>query len=138
LTKQKSHVATVTELITRVGQGDAAGLESLQETERYLGDGIASLVHGLSPEVVVIGGEITGAWPIVNPIIESRIKSNYIVPPMTFRVRPSSVLRPSLFGAIPIALQHCFGGEGKKTTASFKLPQNAVNATRRIPAHSSK
>jgi len=134
LAKPKNRVRTVTELITLAGQGDGAGLETLQVTARYLGDGIASLVHGLSPEVVVIGGEITGAWPIVGPIIEARIKSNYIVPPISFKVRPSSVLRPSLFGAIPIALQHCFGGGRDNQTNNIKVPQYFLNPARRIPA----
>jgi len=127
-------VRTVTDLITLAGQGDAAGLETLQVTARYLGDGIASLVHGLSPEVVVIGGEITGAWPIIGPIIEASIKSNYIVPPISFKVRPSSVLRPSLFGAIPIALQHCFGGGRNKQPGDIKVPQSSLSVARRIPA----
>jgi predicted NBD/HSP70 family sugar kinase len=101
-------VQTVTELTALAKQGNRAALEALQATARYLGEGIASLVHGLSPEVVVIGGQIAGAWQIISPIIKDCVKSNYIVPPMSFNIRPSSVQRPGLFGAIPIALQHCF------------------------------
>jgi predicted NBD/HSP70 family sugar kinase len=137
LAKSKSRVTTVTELITLAGQGDSAALETLQVTARYLGEGIASLVHGLSPEVVVIGGQITGAWPIIGPIVEGCIKSNYIVPPISFKVRPSSVLRPSLFGGIPIALQHCFGGSGNKQTRSIKVPDTSFSVMRRIPARPS-
>lgn len=134
LTKQKSRVRTVTELIALAGKGDSAALESLQVTAGYLGEGIASLVHGLSPEVVAIGGEITGAWPIIGPLVEGRIKSNYIVPPISFKVRPSSVLRPSLFGAIPIALQHCFGGGRNRQSNGSKAAQTSVNTIRRVPA----
>lgn len=134
LAKPKNQVSTVTELITLAGRGDAAALETLQVTARYLGEGIASLVHGLSPEIVVIGGEITGAWPIIGPIVEACIKSNYIVPPISFKVRPSSVMRPSLFGAIPIALQYCFGGGRNKQTNNSEVPQASISAVRRIPA----
>jgi predicted NBD/HSP70 family sugar kinase len=134
LAKPKNQVSTVTELITLAGRGDAAGLETLQVTARYLGEGIASLVHGLSPEVVVIGGEITGAWPIIGPIVEACIKSNYIVPPISFKVRPSSVMRPSLFGAIPIALQYCFGGGRNKQTNKVEVPHASLSAIRRLPA----
>ena len=134
LGKSKARVRAVTELIALAGRGDAAALETIKVTARYLGEGIASLVHGLSPEVVVIGGEITGAWPIIGPIIEGCIKSNYIVPPISFKVRPSSVLRPSLFGAIPIALQHCFGGGRDKQTNHVKVPQSSVNSGSRTPA----
>jgi predicted NBD/HSP70 family sugar kinase len=127
-------VRAVTELVALAGHGDAAALETIQVTARYLGEGIASLVHGLSPEVVVIGGEITGAWPIVGPIVEACIKSNYIVPPISFKVRPSSVLRPSLFGAIPIALQYCFAGGRNRPKNNIQVPQTSISVARRVPA----
>jgi predicted NBD/HSP70 family sugar kinase len=132
--KPKNPVRTVSELISLAGQGDTIALETLQTTARYLGDGISSLVHGLSPEVVVIGGEITGAWPIIGPTVEGCIKSNYIVPPISFKVRPSSVLRPSLFGAIPIALQNCFRDDRNKQSNGVKVPQASIPTLRRIPA----
>jgi len=132
--KPKNPVRTVSELISLAGQGDTIALETLQTTARYLGDGISSLVHGLSPEVVVIGGEITGAWPIIGPTVEGCIKSNYIVPPISFKVRPSSVLRPSLFGAIPIALQNCFRDDRNKQSNWVKVPQASIPTLRRIPA----
>jgi transcriptional regulator of PTS gene len=132
--KPKNPVRTVSELISLAGQGDTIALDTLQTTARYLGDGISSLVHGLSPEVVVIGGEITGAWPIIGPIVEGCIKSNYIVPPISFKVRPSSVLRPSLFGAIPIALQNCFRDDRNKQRNGLKVPQASIPTIRRMPA----
>ena len=132
--KPKSPVRSVSELISFAGQGDAIALETLQITARYLGEGIASLVHGLSPEVVVIGGEITAAWPLIGSIVEGCIKSNYIVPPISFKVRPSSVLRPSLFGAIPIALQHCFRDDRNKQSKHAEAPHARIPTLRRIPA----
>ena len=132
--RPKNAVRTVSELISLAGQGDSIALETLQTTARYLGDGISSLVHGLSPEVVIIGGEITSAWPIIGPIVEGCIKSNYIVPPISFKVRPSSVLRPSLFGAIPIALQNCFRDDRNRQSNGLKVPQASIPTLRRIPA----
>lgn len=134
LNKRKSAVRNVTELIALAAKGDVVALETLQTTARYLGEGIASLVHGLSPEVVVIGGEITGAWSMIKPIVEGCIKSNYIVPPISFKVRPSSVLQPSLFGAIPIALQHCFRDDSDKRSNQIRAQHTSVPAVRRIPA----
>ena len=83
-------------------------LQSLKITAEYLGEGISNLVHGLYPETVVIGGNITAAWSLIEPIIKKRIQSRYIVSPEKITVRPASVQRPSLFGANPIALQNCF------------------------------
>jgi transcriptional regulator of PTS gene len=107
-TRAAKSLQTLTELVTMAKKGDGLALEAIKTTAEYLGEGVASLAHGLSPEAIVIGGQIADAWDIVGPIIKERIHSNYIVPPMSFVVRPSSVQQPSLFGAIPIALQHCF------------------------------
>jgi predicted NBD/HSP70 family sugar kinase len=104
---------TIADVIALAQQGDAAALAAVRETARYLGEGISNLAHGLSPEVIVVGGAIATAWALVGPTITERVRSRYILPaiaPLT--IRPSSVQRPSLFGAIPIALQYCFGGRG--------------------------
>jgi predicted NBD/HSP70 family sugar kinase len=70
---------------------------------------MASLAHGLSPETIVIGGEIAAAWSLLEPVINERVKSQYIVPEAArIDIRPASVQRPSLFGTIPIALQNYF------------------------------
>jgi transcriptional regulator of PTS gene len=134
LSKRKNRAQSVSEIITQARQGDAAAMEAIETTARYLGEGIANLAHGLSPEVVVIGGEITNAWSIISPIINKRVKSNYIVPPITFTIRTASVQRPSLFGAIPIALQNCFhvdseehAGSGKLARIQFKSGKRALS-----------
>jgi predicted NBD/HSP70 family sugar kinase len=106
--KQGIPFVSLTELIGLANKGDKMALESLRITAEYLGEGIANLAHGLYPETVVIGGNITSAWPIIEPIIKERVKSRYIVSPNQIIIRPASVQRPSLYGAIPIALQNCF------------------------------
>lgn len=135
----KSRLRTVTQIIALAKQGDAAALETIETTARYLGEGIVSLAHGLSPQVIVLGGEIAGAWPIIDPIIRERVKSTYIIPPINIVIRPSSVQRPGLFGAIPIALQHLFGDRSdlhdengkKRTGASDFSPRLVGPATAR-------
>ena len=121
---KKGRVRTVTEVVSLAAEGDPAALGAIEATAAYLGEGIVSLVHGLSPQVIVVGGEIAGAWEIIEPIIRERVKSTYIVPPINIAIRPSSVQRPGLFGAIPIALQYLFGdrsdkrGDGGKTLSA--------------------
>jgi predicted NBD/HSP70 family sugar kinase len=134
LSKPRNRARTVTEIIALAKQGDNAALEAVRTTARYLGEGIASLAHGLSPEVVVIGGEITGAWPILSPIIKECVKSNYIVPPISFNIRPSSVQHPSLFGAIPIALQHCFRDRSERRDKSLQVQRPALESEPVVPS----
>jgi predicted NBD/HSP70 family sugar kinase len=106
--KQGVPIVSLNDLIALANKNDEMALQSLKITAEYLGEGISNLVHGLYPETVVIGGNITAAWSLIEPIIKKRIQSRYIVSPEKIIVRPASVQRPSLFGAIPIALQNCF------------------------------
>lgn len=106
--KQGVPIVSLNELIALAKKDDEMALQSLKITAEYLGEGISNLVHGLYPETVVIGGNITAAWSLIEPIIKKRIHSRYIVSPEKITIRPASVQRPSLFGAIPIALQNCF------------------------------
>lgn len=124
--KQGIPIVSLIELIALANKGEKMALESLKITAEYLGEGIANLAHGLYPETVVIGGNITSAWPIIEPIIKERVKSRYIVSPDQIIIRPASVQRPSLYGAIPIALQNCF------QTAPMKLGAAPYSARRSI------
>lgn len=118
-------VTDIQGILARVAENDPQAIETLKVTAEYLGMGIANLSHGLSPETVVIGGEITKAWDIIEPVIKAKLHSNYLIPAVTLpKIRQASVQRPSLFGAIPIALQNCFG-------SANKLSNNNVKAARR-------
>jgi predicted NBD/HSP70 family sugar kinase len=106
--KQGVPLIKLTELISLANKNDKMALESLKITAEYLGEGISNLIHGIYPETVVIGGDITAAWNIIEPIIKSRLHSRYIDDSEQVTIRPASVQRPSLFGTIPIALQNYF------------------------------
>jgi predicted NBD/HSP70 family sugar kinase len=107
--KNGSITTSITDLISLANRGDEKAKAALTATAEYLGEGIASLAHGLSPETIVVGGEITAAWPLMGPIIKEHVKSEYIIPEIAkINIRAASVQRPSLFGAIPVALQNYF------------------------------
>jgi predicted NBD/HSP70 family sugar kinase len=107
--KNGSITTSIKDIIAQANRGDEKAMAALTATAEYLGEGIASLAHGLSPEIIVVGGEISAAWNILGPVINERIKSQYIIPDVArIDIRPASVQRPSLFGAIPIALQNFF------------------------------
>ncbi len=107
--KNGSMTVSITDLITLANRGDEKAIAAIRATAEYLGEGIASLAHGLSPEIIVIGGDISAAWNLIEPIIKERVKSRYLIPSIAkIEIRAASVQRPSLFGAIPIALQNFF------------------------------
>lgn len=105
--KQGVPIVSLNDLIALANKNDEMALQSIKITAEYLGEGISNLAHGLYPEAIVIGGNITAAWSLIEPVIKERLHSRYIVSPEQIKIRPASVQRPSLFGAIPIALQNC-------------------------------
>ena len=65
---------SVEDLIARARAGDAKALAALNSTARYLGLGLASIVNALDPARVYIGGEITTAWSLIEPIVRGALR----------------------------------------------------------------
>jgi predicted NBD/HSP70 family sugar kinase len=97
-------VSTMRKLVELVEAGDGAATEAVRETARYLGMGITGLINGLDPEIVIIGGEITKAWGVIEPIIVEETKRNLLAPRShSVAIRPSAFeVRPSLKGALTL------------------------------------
>ncbi|HEY6244977.1 MAG TPA: ROK family transcriptional regulator [Pyrinomonadaceae bacterium] len=66
------------QLIDNAFNGDKAARESLVETAHYLGLGISNLTKGLSPEAVIVAGQIARAWPLVADELHTAISHNSI------------------------------------------------------------
>lgn len=95
---------TMRKLMELVEAGDQTATEAVRETARYLGVGITGLINGLDPEVVVIGGEITKAWGVIEPIIAQETMRNLLAPRAHgIAIRRSTFeVRPSLKGALTL------------------------------------
>jgi len=65
---------TLEDLIARVRAGDARALAALEETGHYLGLGLAGIVTALSPARILVGGEITAAWDLIQDVVAQRIR----------------------------------------------------------------
>jgi N-acetylglucosamine repressor len=70
----ESATFTVEDLIARARAGDAKALAAINSTARYLGLGLASLINALDPARIYIGGEITTAWSLIEPIVRSALR----------------------------------------------------------------
>ena len=64
---------TIEDLIARARSGDGKALAALHSTARYLGLGLASIINAVDPGRVYIGGEITGAWDLIEPIVKAAL-----------------------------------------------------------------
>ena len=65
---------TVEDLIARARAGDAKALAAINSTARYLGLGLASIINAIDPARVYVGGEITTAWSLIEPIVRSALR----------------------------------------------------------------
>jgi len=101
---------TIQEIIRRAHQGEPASNAALQTTAKYLGLGIANLVYGFNPEMVIVGDNLKDAWDLIGDTIVSTVRSRvpaYYIEGL--RIIPSSCKEdPSLLGAIALVLAHNF------------------------------
>jgi len=67
---RRSATITFDRLMTLAQQGDRAALLRLDRMGMHLGRGIAMLVTGLAPGLILVVGEVTRAWNLVGPAIE--------------------------------------------------------------------
>jgi predicted NBD/HSP70 family sugar kinase len=65
---------SIEDLIARARAGDAKALAAINSTARYLGLGLASIINALDPARIYIGGEITTAWSLIEPIVRSAVR----------------------------------------------------------------
>ena len=100
---------TFAELLQLADTGDVPAGETIDAMARYLGIGLAPIITGLAPHVVVIIGEITAAWSRVGPIIEDVVKSRSMLHGRTRLVPTDPATQPRLRGALTLVVQQHFG-----------------------------
>ena len=90
-------------------QGDLRALEALDLMAHSLGKGIAMLVTGLAPDVIVVVGEVTRAWDRIGTIINDVVKKRSSTHATTKIIASGPALQPRLRGIIALVLQRHFG-----------------------------
>lgn len=63
----------IADLIGRAREGDARAMNAVQESGRYLGIGLAGIINALNPARVILGGELTEAWDLIDPIMRQAV-----------------------------------------------------------------
>ncbi|HMC77830.1 MAG TPA: ROK family transcriptional regulator [Vicinamibacterales bacterium] len=106
---RKGAALTFEQLIELTRSGDRHAVATIERMAEFLGLGLAGLITGLSPEVVVIVGEVTGIWDRVGPIV-ARVVKRRALPGTTTRIVPTDpALQPRLRGAATLVVQEHFG-----------------------------
>src|SRR5262249_3609224 len=97
------------DLLRLAEQGDPHAVRAIEKMARYLGDGIALLVTGLAPDVIVVVVEVTRLWNKDGPIINSTIESRSSTRPPSRILGSDPAGQPRLVGTIALVLQRHFG-----------------------------
>lgn len=98
-----------TDLLTLADAGDRRAVETLERMAHHLGLGLAALVTGLAPQVLVIVGEVTAAWSRVGPIIIDTVSKRSLPGTSTAIVPTDAGTQPRLRGAVTLVVQQHFG-----------------------------
>jgi predicted NBD/HSP70 family sugar kinase len=96
-------------MLRLVEQGNAAAVAALERMARSLGAGLAMLVAGLAPHVIVLIGEVTSAWERVGPILNAEVKRLWAAGGQTQILATDPRTQPRLRGAMALVLQEHFG-----------------------------
>lgn len=101
---------TIEDLITRARGNDSKALTALHSTARYLGLGLASIINAVDPSRIYIGGEITEAWDVIEPLVRDAIKERALTSQLgevPIRVVPAMEY-PRLRGAVALVTAPAF------------------------------
>ena len=107
--RQSETGPTFDDLLRLTEQGDPKAKEALRQMADYLGRGIALLVTGLAPDLIVVVGEITRAWSRIGSVIDEAVKRHSFTPAETRIVPADRSSQPRLRGTIALVLQKHFG-----------------------------
>ncbi|HXG92039.1 MAG TPA: ROK family transcriptional regulator [Blastocatellia bacterium] len=94
------------QLMSLALKGETAAEAALVETAHYLGLGISNLIKGLSPEAVIIGGQIVRVWSLIAGELKNAVEENSICRGLpSARIIPSSLGdNPRVMGALSLVL----------------------------------
>ena len=89
--------------------GDARAAKTIDRMAHYLGVGLAPIVTGFAPQVLVIVGEITAAWKRVGTLLEEVVRSRSMSLVGTRILPTDPATQPRLRGAVTLVVQQHFG-----------------------------
>ncbi len=100
----------MTAVVQRALGGEPAAVKAIRQTARYLGYGLAAIVYSLSPELIVVGGQIAKVWPLIqNEIREAcgeRVSAQFL---QNLHLVPSTMkVNSSVMGAVSLVLAQNF------------------------------
>jgi predicted NBD/HSP70 family sugar kinase len=97
-------------LLTLADQGDSRAAAALEKMAHYLGRGMRMIVAGLSPETIIVIGDLTRSWQRFGPVLEAEVQAQVLpggATPRLIPVHEDGMAR--LRGTVALVLQKHFG-----------------------------
>ncbi len=106
------------QFLQSVRNHDSAAIAALKETAKYIALGVANISQILNPEVIILCGEITAVWDILQP----EIVRHLLLLNTTTEIRPTKANANQIFlqGAVRFGLNKIFNPPGMRMT----MPQS--------------
>jgi predicted NBD/HSP70 family sugar kinase len=100
---------TVTDLIGRARSGDEKARDALLESARYLGVGLAGIIHAINPARIIVGGELTGAWDLLEETVRTTVQRRSLTGAAgSTPILPEESRFPRLLGAAALVVAPVF------------------------------
>ncbi|WP_213804406.1 ROK family protein [Granulicella sp. dw_53] len=77
----KSSMRNIYQLLSLAEEEDAAAVEAVSRQARALGRGLRLITAALSPELILITGDITASWERFGPIVQKELEDSMLVGP---------------------------------------------------------
>jgi predicted NBD/HSP70 family sugar kinase len=106
--QQQAGIPTIDDLLRLCELNDAKATETIDRMAYYLGLGIAMLITGFGPSLIVVTGEVTRVWERIGPIIQKIIAEKSPKATATHIIPLDELAQPRLRGAIALVLQKHF------------------------------
>lgn len=101
-------VQTFGEILQLSAHGNSRADKALERMAEYLGKGLAMVVAGLAPDVIVIVGDIAQAWSKVSPIVTDVVRQRASTHATVKITATGTASMPRLRGIVALVLQRYF------------------------------
>ena len=107
--REPNSVRTFGEILHLNAHGNPRAEQALERMAGYLGSGLAMLVTGLAPDMIIIVGDIAQAWNKVGPIVTAVVRRRASTHASVKITASGMASLPRLRGIVALVLQRYFG-----------------------------
>lgn len=129
--RPKARDITFHQLLLMAEDGNPQAAAALEKQAKQIGRGLGLLIAGLAPSMILIAGEITGAWSRFGPVIEREAAGFTVAgaPPRILPAHEGEIAR--LRGAAALVFQRHWPDRDDNAALSIERPQKASRSSRK-------